>query len=134
MKTAILFVVFTAVCFPAAALAESGCPKGQETCSASSKSSSDFLKAVEDIRKATSAAIVKAPERADLRDAKGQKTVSPNPTTTPVPDYSASAEIQESAAPAPKGLSRPAWLLLVGGGLAALYYYLKDGKRRGNKK
>ena len=144
MKTTILFIFFAAVLFPAPARAEGsgiipstgpgsvtsraaaraarGCPKGQDACSESSRQKSEFLSAVETAQKKPS------------RPAKEQKTVSPKPVEASVLDSSAAATAQGGAAPAQGGFSRPAWLLIVGGGLAALYFYLKEGKRRGRSK
>jgi hypothetical protein len=144
MKITILFLVLAAVLSPvqaraegsgiirstgagkvasrAAARAASGCTKGQDACYDQSKQKSDFLSAVETARKNTP------------RSATGQKAVPAKLVEAPVLASSATAPVQSSEAPAQGGFSRPAWLLLVLGGLAALYYYLKDGKHRGRSK
>ena len=110
MKITILFLFFAAALLPASALG--GCPDGREACSASAKKTSGFLKAVEAAQKASSPA------------AEEQKPAPSEPA----------AETQKSGENAQGGHSGPAWLLLAGGGLAALYYYLKEGKRRGRKR
>lgn len=120
MKITILFLFFTTALFPASALG--GCPMGREACPASAKKTSGFLKAV--------AAAQKAPFPA----AAEQKAVPAKPPETPVSAYQNTAAAQKSPESAQGGPSRPAWFLLAGGGLAALYYYLKEGKRKGRKK
>jgi hypothetical protein len=119
MKITILFLFFTAALLPASALG--GCPKGREACPASAKKTSGFLKTVEAAQKAPSPAAAE------------QKAVPAKPPETPVSvaDAAAAPKSPESAQGGP---SKSAWLLLVGGGLAALYYYLKEGKRKGRKK
>lgn len=122
MKTIIFFLFLAAALFPATALAASGCPRGQDSCSDPVKKKSGFLSDVEAAQK-------KPPPASAVK-----KTVSSKPGGVPVLNSSAAAAAQGSAAPAQGGFSRPAWLLLVAGGLAVLYQYLKDGKRRGRKK
>ena len=133
MKIIILFLLFTSALLPACAL--DGCPEGQETCSASAKNTSAFLKTVEAAKKnhSPAAAAQKAvPVNPDkvTDGAGGQRPPKADSFTA----FSVSAATQKSAENAQGGTSQPAWLLLVGGGLAALYYYLKEGKRKGRKK
>ena len=120
MKTTMLFLFFTAALLPTAARSEGGC-SGREACAASAKKTSGFLKTVEAAQKAPSPAAAE------------QKAVPAKPPETPVSvaDAAAAPKSPESAQGGP---SKSAWLLLVGGGLAALYYYLKEGKRKGRKK
>ena len=120
-RRSILFLFFTAALLPASALG--GCPDGREACSASAKKTSGFLKAVEAAQKAPSPAAME------------QKAVPAKPPETPVSASSLdTAAAEKSPESAQGGPSKPAWLLLAGGGLAALYYYLKEGKYKRRKK
>lgn len=62
---------------------------------------------------------------------------SRQPELKPAPVETSSAAVSAAApAESPAGketLSKPAWLLLVFALLAGLYYYLKEGKKRGKK-
>jgi len=139
MKTTMLFLFFTAALLPASARAEDGCPNGQESCPASARKNSGFLKAVEAAQKAHSPAAAEQkavpakPPETPVSVADGATGPRP-PEADSVTAYQDTAAAQKSAESAQGGPSKPAWLLLVGGGLAALYYYLKEGKRKGRKK
>jgi len=133
MKTIIFSALLTAFIFPHFSLAEEGCAKGQDACSASAPKASGFLQAVEAAQKkpvkaaaapkAVPSKSVKPPVQAD-GDASALEqpgdAIPPEPVQTP-------GTTQEKP-------SKPAWLLLAGGGLIGLYYYLKEGKRKGRKK
>lgn len=100
------------------------CPKNSDACSGGAKSSSPFL-----------AASLAAPAKAEAKPA-AVKAAPAAPAKSPVQ----AAAVQASSAPAatqpvvPGGPSSPAWLLLVGGGLAGLYFYLSGGQRKAKRK
>jgi hypothetical protein len=128
MKITVLFLFFTAALLPASARSEGGCLKGQEACSASHKKSSSFLEAVETAGKGIGKGKVTATSSSNLppnSSGRPAKAVMAGTSTFPTPLTAVGEQ---------GGLSEPAWLLLVGGGLAALYYYLKEGNRKGRKK
>lgn len=53
----------------------------------------------------------------------------------PAPAVSSSAAAAPEGGPAPDGrLSSPAWLVLVAGGFAGLYFYLRGGIKRRRRK
>ena len=53
----------------------------------------------------------------------------------PAPVVSSSAAAAPESGPAPDGeLSNPAWLVLVAGGFAGLYFYLRGGIKRRRRK
>lgn len=99
------------------------CPKNSDACSGGAKSSSPFL-----------AASLAAPAKAEAKAA--VKTAPAAPAKPPVQ----AAAVQVSSAPAavppavPVKSSSPAWLFVVGGGLAGLYFYLAGGSKKGKRK
>jgi Tfp pilus assembly protein FimV len=99
------------------------CPKNSDACSGGSKSSSPFL-----------AASLAAPAATEAKAA--VKTAPAAPAKAPVQ----AAAVQVSSAPAaippavPAKSSSPAWLFVVGGGLAGLYFYLAGGSKNGKRK
>jgi nucleoid-associated protein YgaU len=122
MKTVTLCLFFWAVLSPAAAPADPGCAEGQDSCAGTAKPKSGFLGAVEDAQKKPALAPA------------GKNAGFAAPAESAVSASTAAAPGQEAGGRARGGSSNPAWLLLVGGGLAALFYYLKDVKRSGRKK
>lgn len=96
------------------------CPKNSDACSGGAKSSSPFLAA-------SLAAPVKAEAKAAVKAAPAKAPVQ----AAAVPVSSGSAATPPAA---PAKSSSPAWLLLVAGGLAGLYFYLSGGSKKGKRK
>ena len=99
------------------------CAKNTDACTAGKKTVvSPFLAAsAQPVKKA--AAIVPAKKR------------EPEIKAAPQPAVEASSSPAAAQVPAPAGnTSSPLWLLLVGAGLAGLYFYLGGKSRKGKKK
>jgi Tfp pilus assembly protein FimV len=100
------------------------CPKNSDACSGGAKSSSPFLAA-------SLAAAVNTEAKAAA-----VKTAPAAPAKAPAQ----AAVVQVSSSPAaippasPAKSSSPAWLFVVGGGLAGLYFYLAGGSKKGKRK
>jgi len=101
------------------------CAKNTDACTAGKKTVvSPFLAAsAQPVKKAKAAAITPA------------KKTAPEVKPAPQPAVEASSVPAAAQAPAPAGTtSSPLWLLLVGAGLAGLYFYLGGKNRKGKKK
>jgi hypothetical protein len=117
-------IIFTLLLACCAALNAEDCSKSTDACTAGGKKTilSPFLAASSQPLKAAPAA---AP------------AVKAAPAVPPAPEVPAPAA--PAAAPAPLqdragNISSPLWLLLVGGGLAGLYFYLGGKKKKGKRK
>lgn len=99
------------------------CPKNSDACSGGAKSSSPFL-----------AASLAAPAKAEAKPAV-VKAAPAAPVKASVPAAAVQVSTAAAVPPAVPGkCSSPAWLLLVGGGLAGLYFYLSGGQRKAKRK
>ena len=120
MKTPAIFLFFAAAVFTPCSqtFAEGDCPRGQEVCSSPAKENLGFLTAL---------------QTAQEPAAPPAKALSPVPQAPAAP--ASRAELSKASAENPAGgFSKPGWLLAVGAGLAALYYYLRDGARKRKKR
>jgi len=119
MKTsaALLLALFFSPAFAA------DCPKNSDACSGGARSSSPFLAASLGAAVSEAAAPVKtAPAAAKAA-----------PAQAPAVQVS-SVTAADTSAPAAGKVSSPAWLFLVAGGLAGLYFYLAGLPRKGKRK
>lgn len=100
------------------------CPKNSDACSGGAKSSSPFL-----------AASLAAPAKAEAKPVT-VKAAPAAPAKAPVQAAVVQVSSGNAAPPpaAPAKSSSPAWLFVVGGGLAGLYFYLSRGSGKGKRK
>lgn len=127
MKT--LITLLFPLCFSVASATPDDCAKNADACSSGNKKMSAFLAA---------SAAEPAPEAkpaAPVKKVPGKKTAAAK-KDLPAEVAASSAPVPAPAAPRPAvgGISSPAWLLLVGGGLAGLYFYLGAGAGKRRKK
>jgi hypothetical protein len=125
MKT--LITLLLPLFFSAAYATPDDCAKSADACSSGNKKMSAFL-----------AASAAEPAPAVEPAAPVKKTAVKKPVLVkkeiPAAVAVSSAPAPAAQQPADNGISSPAWLLLVGGGLAGLYFYLGAGARKGRRK
>lgn len=121
MKTsaALLLALFLSQAFAA------DCPKNSDACSGGAKSSSPFLAA-------SLGAAVSEAKAAPVKPAPAAVKAKA-PAQAPAVQVS-SVTAADTSAPAAGKVSSPAWLFLVAGGLAGLYFYLAGLPRKGKRK
>lgn len=126
-----IFPVPALLCFVALspAFCVEDCPAG-DACRQPAKIS-PFLAEVKKAEKAPELKQGK-PRHPELRQGRPRR-----PELKPAPVETSSAPAAAAPAQAPAGrketLSKPGWLLLMFALLAGLYYYLKEGKKRGKR-
>jgi len=120
MKTsaALLLALFFSPAFAA------DCPKNSDACSGGARSSSPFLAA-------SLGAAVSEAKAAPVKTAPAAAKAAP--AQAPAVQVS-SVTAADTSAPAAGKVSSPAWLFLVAGGLAGLYFYLAGLPRKGKRK
>ncbi|MBU2574660.1 MAG: hypothetical protein KKH28_11350 [Elusimicrobia bacterium] len=106
---------------PAAAGEDDDCSKSADACKPSAKTVSPFMT---EVKKAEEALETKQgrPRQAELKPAAVEAASAPAAGAPPA----AGGEKKDA-------LSKPAWLLAMFALLAGLYYFLKEGKRRGKR-
>jgi hypothetical protein len=109
---------------PSLACAAEDCAKTSDACYSGKKQVSPFL--------AASAPEAPAPAAQPLKQGRQRKAELKQAPVSTAPAVEVSTSVP--AAPAKSQSSSPAWLLVVIGGLAALYFYLSGGRRRGRRK
>lgn len=115
----ILFPLLLACCLP---LSAEDCAKSSDACSAGSKSSSPFLAASAQPAKTAAAPVVPAKKTAPVAQPAVPARTDSAADVIPAPEKEGAGK-----------LSSPLWLLLVGGGLAGLYFYLGGKKKKGKR-
>lgn len=130
MKKLILLLLLTPFCARPLAAAED-CAKSLDACAGAKKSASPFVEA--SLREAAPPAPAQTPAAAGAAPA---KTAAPAVKAAALPAEAPGAVPAPPAGPVDdkKPLSNPLWLLFVGAILAALYFYLAAGRRKGRKK
>ncbi|OGS56139.1 MAG: hypothetical protein A3J79_00110 [Elusimicrobia bacterium RIFOXYB2_FULL_62_6] len=111
---------------------------GAEDCSRSGDACKQPAKAATPFMAEVKKAAAEAPELRQGKPAEPElkqgRSKDPELKPAPVQAPAAAPEAAAPAVPADKEtLSKPAWLLLVFALLAGLYYYLREGKKRGKK-
>ncbi len=133
MRTASIFLLLCLLHLPSGA---QDCAKSQDACSGGPRRSSPFLAA--SLSEVLPAPPVAGAKRASLREAaRAAKAAapadSPSPAS-PVAVSSAAGASEGAGARRAEPLSSPAWLLFIGAGLSALYFYLAGARRKGRRK
>ena len=137
-----IFLLTAVLCLPSFCLAAQDCAKNAEACSASSTRAvpaSPFLAASRAAAQAPAPAAKPAaqavkPAAAEAKPAVAAVPAAENAVPAAENAVPAPAEAPVQSAPAMPGMSSPAWLLFVIGGVAGLYFYLRSGSRRGKRK
>lgn len=111
----ILLPLLLACCAP---LNAEDCAKNSDACSSGAKAVSPFLAASAQPVKTTAA----------------PAAVKPAPAVPPAQAPLASTAAVAVPAPETGASSNPLWLLFVGAGMAALYFYLGGRKKRGKRR
>ncbi|MBI5743431.1 MAG: hypothetical protein HY952_02665 [Elusimicrobia bacterium] len=127
MKT--LITLLLPLFFSAAYATPDDCAKSADACSSGNKKMSAFLAA-----SATEPAPAVKPAAPVKKAAVKKPVLVKKELPAAVAVSSAPAPAPAAPQPADNGISSPAWLLLVGGGLAGLYFYLGAGARKGRGK
>ena len=130
-----IFLLTAVLCLPSFCLAAQDCAKNAEACSASSTRAvpaSPFLAASRAAAQAPAPAAKPAAQAVKPAAAEAKPAVAAVPAAENAVPAPAEAPVQ--SAPAMPGMSSPAWLLFVIGGVAGLYFYLRSGSRRGKRK
>ncbi len=130
-----IFLLTAVLCPPSFCLAAQDCAKNAEACSASSTRAvpaSPFLAASRAAAQAPAPAAKPAAQAVKPAAAEAKPAVAAVPAAENAVPAPAEAPVQ--SAPAMPGMSSPAWLLFVIGGVAGLYFYLRSGSRRGKRK
>jgi len=121
MKKTLSAMILTSFFLFAAAKASDDCSKSSDACRKPVKTVSPFM-----------AEVQKAEKVLEIKQGKSR----PAELKTPAPVEASSAPASGAGAAAAEKkdvFSKPAWLLAVSALLAGLYYFLKEGKKRGKK-
>lgn len=115
--------IFSFFLHPAPLLCADDCAKNADSCAAGTRTLSPFVEASR--AENTAAPAAPAPVKKAQAVLKQAPVLAVSTSAAPVPE----------GGPAPDGkLSSPAWLILVAGGFAGLYFYLRGGIKRRRRK
>lgn len=106
-----------------APLSAADCEKNSDACSAGTKRSSPFLEA------SLSGSPAPAPDEKNRSSSVPAAAAAPAAASSPAPAAAGAVPAQQGGE-----LSSPAWLVLVAGGVAGLYFYLGGGARKRERK